>query len=96
MIHFIFEKEHVFLEKTIFYPTNNPILTKVATFSESMSKIKIMLAGALVLLFLDFSSYLEFQLSAWKRGCTISVKLQMMQTLSTSFWKPLTKLYKGK
>ena len=68
------------------------ILTKVITFSEKTPKIKQFVLDT----FLEFgevSSQLTFKFSAWKRGCTVSFKLQMPQTPSIPFWKSLTKFY---
>ena len=59
----------------LFILRNKDILTKLITFPEVTSKLKVMFpeAGNVA----DFSSYLTFKVSLWKRGCTISFKLQM-------------------
>ena len=88
-----FQKNQSF-SKLISFSNHN--LTKVITFYESISKSK---GNAISNIFLGFpgvSSYLTFKLSALKRGCTRSFKLQMPQTSSTPFWKACAKFYQGK
>ena len=81
-----FRKKQAFLILTkIFFLRINHILKKAITFSKRTSKI---LGNATLNSFPDFadgSSYLTFKLSALKKGCEISFKLQMSQILTTLF-----------
>ena len=43
--------------------------------------------------FVDTSNYGTFEVSAWKRSCTISFEIQMPETSPVPFWKVLTKFY---
>ena len=81
-----FRKKHAFLILTpIFFLKINQILKKAISFTERTSKV---LGNATLNSFPDFadgSSYLTFKLSALKKGCEISFKLQMLQILTTLF-----------
>ena len=46
--------------------------------------------------FADVSNYLTIKLYAWKSGSVISLELQILQNLSTLFWKAFEKFYQGK
>ena len=83
---FFLKKTEVFLKLTVLLSLrNNHVMTTVITFSESASRIKVILYWTHFSW--NVSSY--FKLSAWKRSCTISFELQMPQISSTPFWKAL-------
>lgn len=66
---FLLKKTEVFLKLTVLLSLrNNHVMTTVITFSESASRIKVILYWTHF--FWNVSSY--FKLSAWKRSCTIS------------------------
>ena len=77
--HHLFQKTGFLLINYIYCIKKNYILTKVITFSESISKIIVILHLTLDL----------FKLSSWKRVCKISFELQMSRTSWTSSWKAL-------
>ena len=88
------KKKQVFLKLTIFFIlTNNHIQTKWTSFSDSTSKNNGNVAMGTFLDFADTSNYGTFEVSAWKRSCTISFEIQMPQTSPAPFWKVLTKFY---
>ena len=86
---FLFLKQ-VFLKLTIFYfkkqrhsDKSNHIFWKCIKNNGSVDLNTF-------LNFVDVSSYLKL------KGCAVSFELQMSQTLSTPFWKALTKFHQGK